>query len=108
MIRAIADREKYNVALIALHVLQILDEYRLGGSLVKFLQFGVLLPLFAEHIVDEILLYRAESHHAYALAAQFFVAQPADDLVHHCPRFRLVLLGLALIVKALGVHDGNF
>ena len=67
----------------------------------------VVCPLFAEHIVNEILLNGAECYNTYAVIAERFVAHASYYLVNNGSCFRLVLLCSALVIVTLGVDNAH-
>ena len=68
----------------------------------------MLCPFLTKHIINKILLNGTEGYNTYAVIAQVFIAQTADYLRNNCFGFRLVMLGLTLIIKAFGMNNANF
>ena len=100
LVRTVAHREQYNVTLVTLYIFKVLDKHRLVTLCVKISYIRVLRKCVNQHIVDKILLNRAERYYAYAVIPQLFIAQPADDFIDYSLRFSLVLLCLALVIEA--------
>ena len=97
----IPDREQYHVALVALHVFKVLDEYRFGRVICLFLEFGICAELLAEQVFDKVLLHLAERNDTYAQTGKLRVFQPSYHLVDYCLSFDPVAAAVALVVDTL-------
>ena len=60
---------------------------------------------FGQQILDQMLLYHAESNHADGIVAKHRIRQTPHDLCHYGFRFRTVLLGLPHIIHTLQLHQ---
>ena len=61
-VRTVSHAEQDHVALITLHVLQVLDEDRLLALISPLLQLRMLGQLINQDILDEVLLHLTEAH----------------------------------------------
>ena len=97
LVGAVADREQDYVALVALHILEILDENRLLRVVEPLFQALVGSARIGQHIVDQVLLGDVEGHDADALFVKLAVLIAALDLLND----RLRLLSVAAVGAAL-------
>src|SRR5690606_35086861 len=85
VVAAVADREEDYRALVALNVLEVLDEDVVFGVGVEVaLDLGVRSPGIVKEVFDQRLLRDAESHDADALAGGVRgLAKPLHDFLDH-------------------------
>ena len=67
LVRAIAYREKDDVALIALHILQVLHEDGLAAVHSQLLELRLFVERLHQVVLYQVALHLAESHDAYAV-----------------------------------------
>ena len=107
LVGSVAYREEDDVALIALHVLQVLHEDRLVLVVGDGFQSGVMIQFVGQDILDEVLLYLAERHDADAELLQLGVLQTAYHLVDDGTGFSGVAARVALVVFALYLYEAH-
>ena len=96
-VAGVADRKDDHVALIALHVFQILHENRLRGRIVEAaVELRMAAPFGVDQVLDQLLLRHTERDHANGAAA--VPLQPFEHLAHHAFGFGAVAAAPATFV----------
>ena len=110
LVLAVTDREEDHIPLVALHVLQVLDEDRFLGGHRQLFQIGLFGEQVREQVLDEGLLVGIESHHADAAPTEVGILQTTADLGDDGLGFRPVLPRpfLSPVVDAIHMFIGQF
>ena len=105
LVCAVADGEEYHVALVTLHVLQVLDEYRLLAVHGRLLELRVPVERLGQVIFYQVALHLAEGDDADAVLLQLLILQPAQDLIDDGLRLAGVAPGASFVVDAVDGHQ---
>ena len=105
LVATIADREEDNIALIALHILQVLYKDWLVHTSCHNLQVGVLAKHFVEHILNQRLLINVECHHTDTLGGGLRVGQAFLNLLHNGLRLLLIITTCTAFVDTLYILE---
>ena len=110
LVLAVADREEDHIPLVALHILQVLDEDRFLGGHRQLFQIGPFGEKVREQVLNEGLLVGVESHHADAAPTEVGILQTTADLGDDGLGFRPVLPRslLSPVVDAIHMFIGQF
>ena len=101
---AVAHGEEDDVALVALHVFQVLDENRFLHIEGQLFQLWFPGEAFQQNVLDEVLLHFAERHDANALLREFGIRQTAHHFADDGLGLGTVRTGAALVVGAFNLH----
>ena len=106
-IGTVAHREEDDVALVALHVLQVLDEKRLFSVVRRLLQ-PLLDDRLGEQPFDIVALRARKGDDAHARLGENGVGEPAHDLRDERLRLLCVALCKAAVIGAVHEHELYF